>query len=216
MGQANEERALEKTYISRLHVEVMDLEAVRQSVVRFRISGFDGLQNAVIKLSEPEGGPLTPFECTTIANSLPTTNPTDDLPLVLELLSSGRLTIFKDDRLEKALGNFLILRARTRDSRAGIAQTIPRITQKYADFYETHGSIVGAFIDAQGSNERFVAPITCDANAMRAHKTFLNDLAAFEYLYYFHVEDNRIISEALTGLHNVLDDILGIDHVATE
>ena len=130
-AQANKERALESSYISRLHVEVMDLEAVRRLVVRFRENGFDGLQNAVIKLSDPEGGPLTPFECTAIAVLLPTTNPTDDLPLVLELLSSGRLTIFKDERLEKALGDFLILRARTRDSRAGIAETIPRIGKTF-------------------------------------------------------------------------------------
>ncbi|MEM7283934.1 MAG: hypothetical protein AAF438_20150, partial [Pseudomonadota bacterium] len=148
----------------------------------------------------------------------PTTNPTDDLPLVMELLSSGRLTIFTNKSLEKALADFLVTRARARDAMTGIESRLPDLDGKHGELYEIRGAISTSLSDDDTLTDEFFvsAPVSCDEERMRAHKVFLNDLANFEFEYQFYNRGNQKVSAALAELHNVLDEILGDDHQGDE
>lgn len=211
------ERSLEAVYSERLHQEVIDLEAVRRERVPFRAQMSINLQNAITKLTSSDGGALTPAECYLLADNPPVSNPTDELPLVIELLSSGRLTIFTDKALETALGNFLITRSRARDSHTGIVNYLPNIDENYSELFAIRGALSSLVSDDEEEFDAYFlrVPVTCDEGAMRANQRFINDLANFELEYSFHVLDNTNVSEALTQLHAVLDDILGLKHEGT-
>ena len=213
-NEARAERKLEIVYMKRLHQEIIDLNAVRNIRESEREFASNLLRSAMTKLSEPDGQALSKWECYTLADTPPVTNPTDELPLIIELLSSGRLTIFKNQELEEALGRFLIIRSRMRDARDGIQSRLQNIDRDYSSLFTFSGSL-SAVKEQSGENvENYLqaAPVSCDETEMRRNQIYLNDLARFEIDYDGYVSGNRIVSDALADLHDVLDQILGIDH----
>ena len=216
-SEARKERVLEVAYMERLHKEVMDLEFVREGLVFQRQKAAINLRDALTKLVDSDGGKLTPAECHYLAHNPPTSNPTDDLPLIIELLSSGRFAIFTNKDVEKALGDYLITRNRARDSRSGVVADIPNLDENYPHLYEIRGSLAGFWANVDEPTEEFFAalPITCDEDGMRANQAYLNELAYFESNFHYHTRDNRNVSRALAELHSILDGILGIEHEET-
>lgn len=217
-----EERALEAVYTERLHKEVIDLESIRKATIVTRRDILEYLKGASKKLMSPIGDPLTEGQCFFLAINPSSTNPTDDLPLVMELLSSGRLTIFNNEELESALGKFLITRTRARDSRTGIMDKLPRLDQDFSELFFIQGSILEGVINSQKyiHTDKQKAwdilfskvSIKCDEIAMRTNQLFLNQLSIFEFQYYFHVRDNENVSSSLAKLHEELDRTLNIKH----
>lgn len=213
-NDAKKERNLEAAYTERLHKEVIDLESVRNGMVVSREQASIELRNVLTKLTDPDSENLTPQECQWLADNPARSNPTDDLPLIIELLSSGRFGIFTNKDLEEALGDYLITRTRARDSRLGIVAEIPNLDQRYTQFHEIRGSLTTIWDNVDNPTEDFYAtvPITCDEDGMRANQSYLNDLAHFEANFHWHIRDNRKVSEALAELHSVLDGILSHEH----
>lgn len=213
-NDAGKERALEAVYTERLRREVMDLESVRERMVTERARASVVLQDATAKLMNPDGGSLTKAECFWLAYNPPTSNPSDDLPLIIELLSSGRFAIFTNKDIEGALGNYLITRTRARDSRLGVVADIPDLDGKYPQFHAIGSSItVSSIADVAITDESLTSfPVTCDEDGMRANQAYLNGLAHLQAEFYFHARDNRNVSRALAELHSVLDEILAVDH----
>lgn len=105
-NDARSQRALESAYVERLHQEVEDIEAVRGGIVSARTNARLALSSAFNKLKNPDGVSLNGLECFLIAFNPPVTSPTDDLPLIVELLSSGRLTFFQIRSLRKRWESF--------------------------------------------------------------------------------------------------------------
>ena len=216
------ERALEVIYVERLHQEVMSLESVRTRMVKDRDELLEDLGEILPKVFDENNGALTDFECATLFGIFPTSNPSDDLPLITELLSSGRITIFSDDGLKQALSDFLTIRARARDSRAGVESLMPQVSLFHNHLYEVQslGSTLAADhyrsesgeISEEEAFERSGLDIFCDIAAMRASTPFKNDLAQMRDLYSYHVDDNRRLTEALAALHRALDEIIDDDH----
>lgn len=212
----NEERAertLEAEYTQRLHREVLDLETVRKKLVEERRQSLAKLRSATKKLMTSDIDSLSPTECFWLIYNPKATNPTDDLPLIIELLSSGRFSIFTNKNLEKALGDYLITRSRARDSRQGIVEGKPNLDEKYPQFHQIRSSIISAF-EAEIMTDEVLADqtIICDEDGMRSSQTYLNDLAHLEALFYYHIRDNENVSAALARLHSALDEILTVDH----
>ncbi|GLQ21683.1 hypothetical protein ACFFUB_09335 [Algimonas porphyrae] len=211
---ARAERALETVYMKRLHQEIIDLNAVREIRTTEREFASNLLRSALTKLSTPDGEALSKAECYVLADTPPVTNPTDELPLIIELLSSGRLTIFTNRELEEALGRFLIIRSRVRDSRDGIQKRLQNIDQDYSELFVFSGALSTVKMEAGTDIERYLqsAPVSCDETAMRQNQTYLNDLVRFEIDYDGYVDGNAMVSTAVTEMHTVLDQILNIDH----
>lgn len=213
------ERALEAIYVERLHEEVMALESVRARLVNDRKELFEDLGVILSKVFDENNGALTDYECATLTGIIPTSNPSDDLPLISELLSSGRITILSNDGLKQALGHFMTVRTRVRDSRAGLVSLMPQASLIHNHLYEVRslGSTLAADYyrsepDEMAEEEALEYDIFCDFTAMRASAQFKNDLSHMYDLYSYHVDDNRRLSEALAALHHVLDKIVDDDH----
>jgi hypothetical protein len=204
------ERSLEAVYTKRLYQEVIELEKVRAEILADRKRASVELQYAINKLTGRMNGALTPAECFWLVDNPKVTNPTDELPLVMELLSSGRLTIFTDKTLEMALGNFLITRSRARDSGAGITVNLPQLDMTYSELFAIRGALTPFLPKNEEELDQFFqrAPITCDEDAMRQNQLFINDLALFELIFSYHIRDNTNVSESLSQLRAALDEIL--------
>ncbi|MEM8634073.1 MAG: hypothetical protein AAGF33_03770 [Pseudomonadota bacterium] len=208
------ERALEKTYVERLHKEVTDLETVRKFLNMEQVRAGTNLRRALTKLTSQQNTALTKAECYALANNPSFSNPNDNLPLLLELIPSGGLTIFKDEALREELGNFLSMRERAREGRAGITSGMTGIDQNYPELFSIRGSVARNIDLVLLDRDRFFrsVPVTCDETAMRANQAFLNDLARLELDYTFHVLGNQAVSTALSNLHVVLDGIASVQH----
>ncbi|GLQ20001.1 hypothetical protein ACFFUB_04335 [Algimonas porphyrae] len=217
-NEARKETALEAAYVERLHKEVVDLEDIRRDLIAEREVNATVLHNAVNRLWDAESDPLTQDECASVSTILPTTNPTDDLPLIIELLSSGRITIFNNERLETALAAYLIARSRARDSREGVSRTMPQPSLEHSDLFEIRQSLSDFIMDENSGTAPDEAAriygsyIVCDEDAMRSNVMFKNDLSNMELQYAYHILDNRSVSVALADLHEALDLLLDIDH----
>lgn len=200
----------------------MALEAVRARLVNDRRELLEDLGDIVQKIFDENNGTLTDFECATVTGILPTSNPTDDLPLITELLSSGRITILSDDGLKQALSHFLTVRSRARDSRAGVVSSIPQVSLIHNHLFEVRSQRLALAVDYYRSEsseiteeeafERSGLDVFCDFPAMRASAPFKNDLYQMHDQYTYHVDDNRRLSEALAALHRALDEIIDDDH----
>lgn len=216
-NEARAERALEAEYTERLHREVVNLQAVRKKLVDERRVVMADLSTATQKLMTPEGDNLTPAECFWLVDNPPTSNPTDDLPLIIELLSSGRFSIFSNNALENALGDYLVARSRARDSRLGIVAEKPNLDEKYPQFHQIRDSLLPTALAETLTDEVYAAlPISCDEDGMRSSQAYLNDLAHLETLVHYHIRDNSNVSKALADLHSILDETLAIDHGGDE
>jgi hypothetical protein len=149
---------------------------------------------------------LTPQHCARLVYNASVSNPTDDLGTLLELQSSGQLNLFKDSELRTAFQDYLLARARSRDSQNQISRLVEPLYRFYPDLI----SVEQATNAVPGQMQDGI--FSCDLEGMRGSSTFKNDLDAAQTYMGLHVIDNTRISEGLTKLHAVLDKKLGIMH----
>lgn len=196
-------RQLESRYTERLHEEVVRLQTTRASILSFREVLVEEVISARPVIFRQEDRDLTPAECEAIAYTNIVTNPTDDLASLIELQGSGLLSLFRNKSVSQSLGDYLLIRSRTRDSGEGIVRSIVNLTNKYPHTVR---------IVSPSSGPGTGAVFECDLEAMRADQAFLNDYETTQSAYIGHVRSNLGMSESLAQLHTVLDDVLGIAH----
>ena len=204
-AQERGRRQMEASYTERLHEEVVDLQAVRAPLIEIR-NRWQGSLDAVkpVLFGELER-PITDNECQAIALSYAISNPTDDLASLIELQSSGRLSLLQQEGISKALRSFLLTRARARDSGAGIATSVKQLPSDYAQLIRVSSPSQIFGVPAPAS-------FVCDEDAMRTDPSFINDYEINQANFAFHVRDNARVSESLAELHRALDEALDLDH----
>jgi hypothetical protein len=196
-------RQLELRYTERLHDEAVSLLATRTSLMLFRDVWAEGVISATPVIYGQEDRDLTPAECEAIAYSYIVTNPTDDLASLIELQGSGQLSLFRNDRVSQALRNYVLLRSRTRDAGEGIARSLVDLSNKYPQ-------MIRLVTPSPGPGTPGV--YQCDLDALRADQAFLNNYQTTQNSYIGHVQNNARVTESLTELHAILDEVLGIVH----
>jgi hypothetical protein len=199
-------RQLEANYTERLHGEVSKLQETRDILLPFRYTWAEGIRSASRVIFSEEDRDLTVKECEALAYSYIVTNPTDDLASLIELQGSGQLSLFRNKRVSEALSNYLLIRSRARDAGAGIDITNQNLSGKYPSLISTVSS---------SSGPGFAAKYACDLEAMYAAQAFLNDFEMTKNNYLSHSGNNQSVSDRLSELHRVLDDVLGIVHEVT-
>ena len=120
-AEESDRRQLETTYTERLHDEVVDLQETRRYLVDIRAQWAARMRTVTPLLFGVVDRPITQEECQSIALSYIVSNPTDDLASLIELQSSGRLSIFRNEQVSEVLRSYLLTRARARDSQRGIS-----------------------------------------------------------------------------------------------
>jgi len=212
----NQKKATEAKLVSQLHDEIVDLQALRGPVIAFRKRWSAGLDLLAVSLYSEVDGDMTPEECLSLAFASVVTNPTDDLATLIELESQGGLSLFRDERIRAALRDFLLTRARVRDSREGIALSVRDVFDRHPDLIRITASNRPSPDDLRNAPQSDVFPsFECDLAAMREDTAFLNDFEWTRLVRTQHIEDNALVDQSLANLHSVLDEALGLSHGST-
>jgi hypothetical protein len=205
-ADAQRQGRLERTYTEKLQAEVLNLLATRAPTVEARNRLKDGLASTTQALFGAEPRELSDFECQSIATSYVISNPTDDLAALVELQSTGQLSVFSNPRVSEALGAFLLVRARARDSLAGINHN-----QLNLQLRHPHLVWVTAPSSMDIATGSFVfGSFRCDLDGMRASPQFRNDYELNQTNFALHARDNAKVDASLRALNQVLMDVLGL------
>ena len=203
-ADAQRQARLERAYTERMQAEVLSLMATRAPLVEARNDFNDGLAAVTKALYGAEPQALGDSECQSIAYSYAVSNPTDDLAALIELQSTGQLSVFSDTRVSEALAAFLLVRARSRDSHAGINRSQLLLQLRHPDLVRvTAPSDIATSSFAYGS-------FRCDLDGMRASARFRNDYELSQTNFALHVRDNARVDASLRELNQVLVDVLGL------
>ncbi|MXP46480.1 hypothetical protein GRI43_03605 [Altererythrobacter luteolus] len=181
----NEERLAredERAIIERLHEETGNLlEAVRAEGAGLQ-SHADDLVSAQPMLfsAEPERA-LTQDECLAILSSHVYRKPLDELPILDELLSTGRFDRLQNSDLKQLLRAYIQFRDRERGTHEERTNELFRLYSRYPDLVRVGVTAIGNEQGASGRFELLSANDyrwnqSCDARAMRQSQPFLNDL----------------------------------------
>ncbi len=208
-ADAQRQGRLERIYTERLQAEVLSLVATRAPLVEARNRFNAALATATRALHDEELRALSDFECQSIAYSYAISNPTDDLATLIELQSTGQLSVFSNPRVSEALGAFLLVRARSRDSHAGINRSQLNLHLRHPELVQvTAPSEIAKSSFAYGS-------FRCDLDGMRASPQFRNDYELNQTNFALHARDNARVDASLVELNAVLMDVLGLPRELT-
>ena len=194
----------EAVYLQRLHDEVENLIATRTPIIAAREKWHIEMQSAVRKIFSELDRELTDDECRGITYNYFVSNPTDQLGSLLELQSSGRISIIQNDAVSAALQAFLLTRARARDSQTQISALTKPLGPAYPDLINVNAPT------SVGNLEVVSARFSCDLAGMRSDQAFLQDLDIAQSHVAFHTFDNHRVSASLDELHGVLQQVLGV------
>lgn len=202
-AEARQQDRLERTYTLRLQADVLNLMATRAPLVEARRRFNAGLAATTQVLYGAQPRALSDFECQSVAYAYAVSNPTDDLAVLIELQSTGQLSVFSNPRVTEALGAFQLVRARSRDSHAGINRSQLNLVQRHPALVRvTAPSDMAASSFAYGS-------FRCDVEGMRASIQFLSDYELNQTNFALHTRDNDRVDASLRALNEVLLEALG-------
>lgn len=163
------DRATESTLIARLHDEARALAAARDDTrrVRERIAGL--LIDAIYILDDAEAGALPDEACAAIAYSHIYTRPPDELPVVEDLIATGRMDLLQSAELRRAVTQFIRERDEGRNVVAEIEGDRNRLAIQYPDLIQWE-------LQPRGDPLRLSRRARCDTGAMRNSTRFMNAL----------------------------------------
>ncbi|MBI1391937.1 MAG: hypothetical protein GC152_04270 [Alphaproteobacteria bacterium] len=204
-AQEQGRRQLEASYTSRLHDDVVRLLQTRRPTTQDREMFNDLLISLAPVLFGVEDRAITTEECGSVGYTYLVSNPTDELAALIELQSSGQLSLFRNKEVSEAVQAFLLTRSRARDSQAGISGNDEVLTSKYPD-------LIQVVTPAVVAERPTTATFRCDLEGMKTDPEFLNDFEFAKTNFGLHVADNARVTASLTELHRVLDEHLDITH----
>ena len=208
-AEEQDRRKAERSYTMRLHGEVADLQETRAPFSEQRHQAKDDLTAATALIFGDDDRALTADECSSIGFSYIVSNPTDDLASLIELQSSGGLSLFQNEGVLSKLRAFLLIRARARDSHSGITDSIIELQSKFPQLIKVATPTIFSETPVFGTFQ-------CDVTGMRNSQAFLNDYEVNQANYAFHVRDVGFVDDGLSDLHQILDEVLAIVHEATD
>lgn len=204
-AEEQDRRKTERTYTMRLHDEVINLQATRAPMSAQRHLFSNHMTTATALIFGDDDRALTAEECRSIIFSAVVSNPTDELASLLELQSSGGLSLFQNEDVLSELRSFLLTRARARDANAGIARDIIVLSS-------AHPHLMAVLSPSDFLKTPTPGVYECDLNGMRASPAFRNDYELNQGIFSSHVRYVGLVDESLANLHQVLDEVLGIAH----
>lgn len=178
-NEARRDRGVEHALLERLHIESRELLAITREELRVhRERVAPSVTANPVLFSQEAARPLTVRECEWIAGSHIYRRPTDELPVLDEMLATGQFNLIEDQEVKERLRAYILFRERQRGiyfdatnepfrlySRHPEQMTITRAPAE--EGYE------GRWTFLSGEGFRWV--VNCNVGAMRASASFLND-----------------------------------------
>ena len=179
-NEARKERIEEQDLLSRLYEETLGLlELQRQELVglRARADVLMGV-NPILFAEEPMRD-ISGEECANIASSHVFRRPPDELPVLDEMLSTGRFDVLQDKVIKEQLRNYVLFRGRGRAYYQEATNELFRLHSRFPNLIKVVRVPMGTgFVSRWGnglSGEGFQFIPVCDAEKMRASTAFLNE-----------------------------------------
>jgi hypothetical protein len=178
-NEARKERIEEHGLLSRLHVETLELlEKQREELMGLneRAGALMGV-NSVLFSQEPSRH-ISDLECRHIVASHVFRRPPDELPVLDEMLSTGRFDVLQDEDIKEHLRNYVLFRGRARAYYEEATNELFRLHSRFPDLIAigrvpTEAGLVGGWTTLSGEGFRWDR--VCDGEKMRASQAFLNE-----------------------------------------
>jgi len=178
-NEARKERIEEQDLLSRLYEETLGLlELQRQELVglRARADVLMGV-NPILFAEEPMRD-ISGEECANIASSHVFRRPPDELPVLDEMLSTGRFDVLQDKAIKEQLRNYVLFRGRGRAYYQEATNELFRLHSRFPGLISINrvpmeAGYIGRWSRLSGDGFRW-NPV-CSAEKMRASTAFLNE-----------------------------------------
>ncbi len=178
-NSAQGERRDESRILQRLYEEVAALTDVTVEERRALQSRVDPLLSAhPILFSEDPARPLTTAECEAIAGSHVYRRASDDIPILDELIETGRFNVLRDNRIKVQLREYVLFRERQRANHDERTNELFRLYSRHPAAFamsrqQIDGGYNGAWTWLSGDGYRW--RVQCNVEEMRASQPFLNE-----------------------------------------
>lgn len=179
-NEERQERQDEEVILARLQAETTTLlEAVREEreVLQARVDLFAKAKNVIFTSTEARS--LTPDECSAVAGSHVYRRESDQLPILEELLSTGRFDRLKDEEIKGLLRRYILFRDRQRANHEERTNELFRLYSRHPEAIQialvprgTDTEIDWGFM--RHEDTRWVPQ--CNVDRMRSNRQFLNEL----------------------------------------
>ena len=169
-NEARKERTAEKRVIERLRDEVPELIGLRSEQRKFADFRLKALDSASRKLFiEASGQVITPPECLSMTLSHIYLSPSNDLPVIEELVSTGSIDVIQKPRLKVAVQTYLQAKAESEETLRAISIDIHQISLEFPELILSTYYFEAPDADPESRQ-------TCNSSGMRADGGFLNTL----------------------------------------
>ena len=179
-NEERQERKDEEQILTRLQAETATLlEVVRKEREDLQTRSDLYTQAQIVIFTSAEPRPLTPSECSVVAASHIHRREADQLPILEELLSTGRFDRLKDEGIKSQLRRYILFRDRQRANHEERTNELFRL-------YSRHPEAIQIVVVPRGSdtdldwgfmrNEEVRWTPQCDVEQMRSNRQFLNEL----------------------------------------
>jgi len=178
-NEARKERIEEHALLSRLHVETVELlETQREELVDLseRANILTGV-NPVLFSQEPLRA-ISNLECGRIVASHVFRRSPDELPVLDEMLSTGRFDLLQDEVIKEHLRDYVLFRGRARAFYEEATNELFRLHSRFPNLIAIRRvpiepGFVGGWTNLSGEGFRWNR--VCDGEKMRASQAFLNE-----------------------------------------
>jgi hypothetical protein len=201
------DRTDERSYLIRLHDEIMNAESLSERLLTRRIErqkiAFSVLDTV---FSEEGSATLSDSECLTIGSLNFYNIAVTGLSAVDELTASGRMDILRDAELRAALGAL----KQAQEATNTYIRIQNGVAYDLANHYPDLISVQAYYDEAVGE---VYARMTCDLAAMRQNAAFLNNLSVNADAYDAYVRDGLSPwAQQMQLAHTLIDGNLGVRH----
>ena len=178
-NDARKARIEEHGLLSRLHVETLELLEKQREELK-GLSERSGVLIGVNPLlfSQEPLRVISNLECRYILASHVFRRPPDELPVLDEMLSTGRFDVLQDEVIKRHLRNYVLFRGRARAFYEEATNELFRLHSRFPDLIAIgRVPLEPGSVDAWTSlsGEGFQWDRICDAEKMRASQAFLNE-----------------------------------------
>jgi len=179
-NERRKERIEEHVLLLRLYEETSGLIEAQREELKGLSKRADVLMgvNPVLYSQEPSRI-ISDEECTTISASHVYRRPPDELPVLDEMLSTGRFDVLQDKAIKRQLRSYVLFRERGRAYYQEATNELFRLHSRFPNLIKVVRVPVGTgFVSRWGnglSGEGFQLLPVCDAEKMRASTAFLNE-----------------------------------------
>ncbi|MDH4106845.1 MAG: hypothetical protein OEW35_00875 [Gammaproteobacteria bacterium] len=178
-NEARKERIEERELLSRLYEETLELlQAQREELTGLRERANILMSVNPVLFSQEPPRAITGEECANIASSHVFRRPPDELPVLDEMLSTGRFNVLQDKDIKVQLSSYVLFRGRGRAYYQEATNELFRLHSRFPDLIVVGRVPMGAgFVGrwTRLSGEGFRWNPVCDVEKMRASTAFLNE-----------------------------------------